>query len=85
MTGRWIGSAPRFGANCSPVAALRRRRLVRWRIPGIPGDISFDELFRRPPFLLLEEHETSLMSGIVGRIWTLRRLAFRPAVRKSST
>jgi hypothetical protein len=51
----------------------RLGRLVRWRIPGIPGDTSFDELFRRPPFLLLEEHETALMSGIVGRIWTLRR------------
>jgi hypothetical protein len=51
----------------------RLGRLVRWRIPGTPGDIPFDELFRRPPFLVLEEGEEELVSGIVGRIWTLRR------------
>jgi hypothetical protein len=48
-------------------------RLVRWRIPGTPADISFDELFRRAPFTLLHEGETHLLSGIAGRIWTLRR------------
>ena len=49
-------------------------RLVRWRIPGTPGDISFDELFRTPPFVVLDEqHESALVSGLVGRIWTLRR------------
>lgn len=48
-------------------------RLVRWRIPGTPGALSFDELLRRPPFLVLEEAEHGLVSGIVGRIWTLRR------------
>jgi hypothetical protein len=49
-------------------------RLVRWRIPGTPADISFDELFRRPPFLVLDEQaEQALVSGLVGRIWTLRR------------
>jgi hypothetical protein len=47
--------------------------LVRWRIPGTPSDISFDELFRRPPFVVLEEGDAALASGIVGRIWTLRR------------
>jgi hypothetical protein len=51
----------------------RLGRLVRWRIPGTPGDIGFDELFRRPPFLVLEESDEALVSGIVGRIWTLRR------------
>jgi hypothetical protein len=51
----------------------RLGRLVRWRIPGTPADIAFDELFRRPPFLVLEESEEALVSGIVGRIWTLRR------------
>lgn len=51
----------------------RLGRLVRWRIPGIAPDASFDELFRRPPFILLEESDQQLMSGIVGRIWTLRR------------
>ncbi len=51
----------------------RLGRLVRWRIPGTPGDISFEELFRRPPFLVLEEGDAALVSGVVGRIWTLRR------------
>jgi len=48
-------------------------RLIRWRIPGTPATISFDELFRSQPFLALEEGETALVSGLVGRIWTLRR------------
>jgi hypothetical protein len=48
-------------------------RLIRWRIPGTPPDQKFDELFRSPPFLVLEEHDRLLMSGLVGRIWTLRR------------
>lgn len=48
-------------------------RLVRWRIPGTPAELAFDELFRRPPFLVLEEGEHSLLAGLVGRIWTLRR------------
>jgi len=48
-------------------------RLVRWRIPGLERDLSFDALFRQPPFLVLAEGERSLVSGLVGRIWTLRR------------
>jgi hypothetical protein len=48
-------------------------RLVRWRIPGVPSGASFEELFRSAPFTVLEESELSLLSGIVGRIWTLRR------------
>jgi hypothetical protein len=48
-------------------------RLVRWRIPGLKPTVSFDELFRNPPFTVLEEDETALVAGIVGRIWTLRR------------
>lgn len=48
-------------------------RLVRWRIPGTPPEETFDELFRRAPFIVLEEHESALVSGLVGRIWTLRR------------
>jgi hypothetical protein len=48
-------------------------RLVRWRIPGTPPSISFDELFRSEPFLVLVDGEAALVSGIVGRIWTLRR------------
>jgi hypothetical protein len=48
-------------------------RLVRWRIPGLEGGMAFDEMFRRPPFTVLDEGEHYLLSGIVGRIWTLRR------------
>ena len=48
-------------------------RLVRWRIPGLPGDEGFDQLFRQPPFMVLEEADYLLVSGLVGRIWTLRR------------
>jgi hypothetical protein len=48
-------------------------RLVQWRIPGTPGELPFDELFRKAPFRVLEESEAALVSGIVGRIWTLRR------------
>jgi hypothetical protein len=48
-------------------------RLVRWRIPGTPREIAFDAMFRRPPFLVLEEGERGLLAGVVGRIWTLRR------------
>jgi hypothetical protein len=48
-------------------------RLVRWRIPGTPAAISFHELFRSPPFIALHEDELALISGMVGRIWTLRR------------
>jgi hypothetical protein len=48
-------------------------RLLRWRIPGLASDLSYYELFREPPFLVLEEGERLLISGLVGRIWTLRR------------
>jgi hypothetical protein len=48
-------------------------RLVRWRIPGTPPALRFDELFRQPPFTILWTSETALVSGIVGPIWTLRR------------
>ena len=48
-------------------------RLIRWRIPGTPATITLDELFRNPPFLVLDESEHALVTGLVGRIWTLRR------------
>lgn len=49
-------------------------RLVRWRIPGTRSDISFDELLQNPPFIVLESNgDQALISGLVGRIWTLRR------------
>jgi hypothetical protein len=48
-------------------------RLVRWRIPGLGRDLSFDHLFREDPFLVLIDRRDALVSGLVGRIWTLRR------------
>ena len=48
-------------------------RLVRRRIPGLARSEGFDALFREPPFMVLEEGERMLVSGLVGRIWTLRR------------
>lgn len=54
--------------------ARRLGRLVRWRIPGLPTDLPFGELFRAPPFIVLDEQPGRLLvSGLVGRIWTLRR------------
>jgi hypothetical protein len=48
-------------------------RLVRWRIPGLPSQLTYRELFRREPFIALEESDCSSLSGLCGRIWTLRR------------
>ncbi len=49
-------------------------RLVRLRIPGTPAREKFDELFRRPPFTVLDGgQDHALVSGLVGRIWTIRR------------
>lgn len=48
-------------------------RLVRWRIPGTPATTTLEGLFSNRPFAVLEEGEHALVSGLVGRIWTLRR------------
>ena len=48
-------------------------RLVRWRIPGLSPSLSFDEMFRNPPFIALVDGDDRLVAGLVGRIWTLRR------------
>jgi hypothetical protein len=48
-------------------------RLVRWRIPGLARNATYDGLFREPPFVVLEEGERMLVSGLAGKIWTLRR------------
>jgi hypothetical protein len=48
-------------------------RLIRMRIPGVPPGTAFDELFRAPPFTVLYEDDSTLLSGLVGRIWTIRR------------
>jgi len=54
--------------------AGRLGRLVRWRVPGLAPELSFGEMFRSEPFVVLrEEPGTYLVSGLVGRIWTLRR------------
>lgn len=52
----------------------RLGRLIGWRIPGVDGDVAFTDLFQNPPFIALEAgYEQALVSGLVGRIWTLRR------------
>src|SRR4051794_1341384 len=48
-------------------------RLVRWRIPGTPAGITYQELFRRYPFTPLEQGDTYAISGLCGKIWTLQR------------
>lgn len=48
-------------------------KLIGWRIPGTPPHQTFGELFARPPFVVLEESATHSISGLCGRIWTLRR------------
>ena len=48
-------------------------RLVRWRIPDTPADISYQDLFQRYPFTPLEEGDTWALSGLCGKIWTLQR------------
>jgi hypothetical protein len=56
-----IGEAPRLG------------RAIRWRIPETPPDITFRELLRSYPFAVLAEGERWSVSGLCGRLWTLRR------------
>jgi hypothetical protein len=51
----------------------RLGRLVRWRIPGVREDQTYDALFRAYPFTVLEEGERHLVAGLCGRIWTLAR------------
>jgi hypothetical protein len=48
-------------------------RLVRWRIPGTGATSTFDGLLRGYPFIVLEEGEHMLVSGLCGRIWTIGR------------
>lgn len=53
--------------------ARRLGTLIRLRIPGLSPDLRFDEMFRAPPFNVMFEDELGLVSGLVGRIWTIRR------------
>lgn len=48
-------------------------RLIRWRIPGVPAERRYDELFRGYPFTVLDAGDRHLVSGLCGRIWTLAR------------
>ncbi|MBI5105793.1 MAG: hypothetical protein HZB46_12595 [Solirubrobacterales bacterium] len=48
-------------------------RLVRWRIPGTPADQTYRGLLAAEPFTVLAEGEGWSVSGLAGRIWTLRR------------
>ena len=48
-------------------------RAVRWRIPGTPPETTYRQLFCRYPFTVLAEGERWSVSGLCGRIWTLRR------------
>lgn len=53
--------------------ARRLGGVVRWRVPGTPRDLEFRELFRRYPFTVLAEGERWSVSGLCGRVWSLRR------------
>ena len=48
-------------------------RAVRWRIPGTRADTSFRDLLRCYPFAVLAEGSRWSVSGLCGRLWTLRR------------
>ena len=48
-------------------------RMVRWRIPGLDPQLTYHDLFRGDPFTVLESAERMLISGLVGRIWTVAR------------
>lgn len=53
--------------------APRLGRVLRWRIPGTPGDAPYREVFRRYPFAVLAEGDRYSLSGLCGRVWSLRR------------
>jgi hypothetical protein len=48
-------------------------RAVRWRIPGTSPDLAFRDLFRQYPFAVIAEGTRWSVSGMCGRVWTLRR------------
>jgi hypothetical protein len=48
-------------------------RAVRWRIPGTTSDLLFRDLFRQYPFTVIDEGARWSISGMCGRIWTLRQ------------
>jgi hypothetical protein len=48
-------------------------RVLRWRIPGTPPDLPYRDVFRRYPFSVLDEGDGWSISGLCGRVWSLRR------------
>jgi hypothetical protein len=70
-----VGAAELWSAAGSIRLSDTRRlgRVVRWRIPGLPPDLPYYEMFRTYPFVVLEESENTLISGLCGKIWTLAR------------
>jgi hypothetical protein len=48
-------------------------RLIRWRIPGTPADLTFEQLFARYPFTVLDQGPSWSLSGMCGKIWTFTR------------
>jgi hypothetical protein len=51
----------------------RLGKLVGWRIPGVDASQTYHELFRAYPFTVLEQTDSTLVSGLCGRIWTIAR------------
>jgi hypothetical protein len=51
----------------------RLGKLVGWRIPGVDASQTYHELFRAYPFTVLDQTESTLVSGLCGRIWTIAR------------
>lgn len=47
-------------------------RLIAARIPGTEPSTTFASMFRSPPFLLLEDGASFALTGLCGRIWTVR-------------
>lgn len=48
-------------------------RAVRWRIPSTSPELTFRDLFRSYPFTAIAEGDRWSVSGLCGRIWSLRR------------
>ena len=66
-------SAARLWAAGNSVRLSETRtlgHLVRWRIPGLRAEQTFDAMFRDYPFALLGEGPQWSVSGLCGRIWT---------------
>lgn len=78
---RHVRTATGVGADALWAAAQAVRlsdtrrlgRLVGWRIPGLRSGLAYHELFSEPPFCVLDRGAHALVSGLVGRIWTLAR------------